>query len=272
MVLLGIDLGAGSLKASLMTATGKVAGEASVGITTSIPQSGWSEQDPAEWYAALCKAVPAALAAAGVTAAEIAGIGVSAGAHIPVLTDETGKVLRPAIMWNDQRSAAEAAELHERGGALIAAASLNRVNPTWTLAMLAWLQTHEPEVVAKTKRLYLAKDYLRFCLTGTWETDYSDTVGALMADDTSKTWSAQICGLIGWDMSTLPPLRLPTEVVGGVTATAAEATGLLAGTPVICGSNDTTVEFFGAGAIEPGMGAVKLATAGSCIWQPKAPA
>ena len=138
--LLGIDLGAGSLKATVMTDTGMVAGEGSHKITTSVPHFGWSEQDPAEWFAALCAAVPHAIAAAGIEAGDISGIGISAGAHIPVLTDEHGTVLRPAIMWNDQRSAAQAAALHAAAGAQIVAASLNRVNPTWTLAMLAWLR------------------------------------------------------------------------------------------------------------------------------------
>jgi xylulokinase len=179
-----------------------------------------------------------------------------------VLTDAEGAVLRPAIMWNDQRSAAQAAALQERASDLILAKSLNRVNPTWTLAMLAWLQEHEPEVIAQTKRLYLAKDYLRFRLTGTWETDFSDAIGALMADNATKTWSPEICALIGWDMASLPPVKPPSAVVGGITEAAAAATGLAAGTPVVCGSNDTTVEFFGVGATTPGIGAVKLATAG----------
>ncbi len=260
--LLGIDLGAGSLKASVVTDAGVVAGQGQVPVATSVPRFGWSEQDPAAWWAALCRAVPAALADAKIAPAQLAGVGVSAGAHIPVLTDAAGAVLRPAIMWNDQRSAAQAAELQARAGDLILERSLNRVNPTWTLAMLAWLRAHEPAVMARVARLYLAKDYLRFCLTGTWETDFSDAVGALLADDGAKNWSAEICGLIGWDMARLPPIKPPTDVAGGVTPAAAAQCGLAAGTKVVVGSNDTTVEFFGVGAITPGIGAVKLATAG----------
>jgi xylulokinase len=259
---LGIDLGAGSLKATLITPDGAVVGEGSHPITTSVPQFGWSEQDPAEWYAALCAAVPAAIAQAGIAPGAIAGIGISAGAHIPVLTDAAGTVLRPAIMWNDQRSVAQAAALHARAGAQIIAGSLNRVNPTWTLAMLAWLQENEPEVIARTRRLYLAKDFLRFCLTGSWETDFSDAVGALLADNATKGWSPALAGLIGWDVSRLPPIVAPSDIVGGVTAEASARTGLVAGTKVVCGSNDTTVEFFGVGATAPGIGGMKLATAG----------
>ncbi len=260
--LLGIDLGAGSLKATIIDETGAVRGEASHPVSTSVRQFGWSEQDPAEWFAALCAAVPAAIAAAGIAPAALTGVGISAGAHIPVLLDAADQVIRPAIMWNDQRSTAQAAALHERAGEMIIRTSLNRVNPTWTLAMLSWLQEHEPETIARTTRLLLAKDYLRFRLTGTWETDFSDAVGALLADDAAKTWSADICQLIGWDMATLPPIRQPQDVVGGVTAAAAAQVGLAVGTPVVCGSNDTTVEFFGVGATSAGIGAVKLATAG----------
>ncbi|MDE8350110.1 MAG: xylulokinase [Acidocella sp.] len=259
---LGIDLGAGSLKAMVVDATGHLAGEASCPITTYIPQPGQAEQNPADWQAALGVAVPAALAAAGIAATEIAAIGVSAGAHIPVLVDASGEVIRPAIMWSDQRSLAEAQALHAKAGDMMIKTSLNRVNPTWTLAMLAWLQNHEPASIARTAKLFLAKDYVRYCLTGTWETDFSDAIGTLMADDATKNWSTEICALIGWNMQTLPPIKPATAIVGSVTAAAAALTGLVAGTPLICGANDTTVEFFGVGAITPGIGAVKLATAG----------
>ncbi len=258
--LLGIDLGAGSLKATLISTAGEVQAEASAPITTQMRRFGWAEQDPAEWYAALCRAVREVLA--GVEPEDIACIGVSAGAHIPVLTDAQGTVLRPAILWSDQRAAAEAAELHRRAGPEIIAASLNRVNPTWTLAMLGWLKAGEPELMARAKRLYLAKDFLRHCLTGTWETDYSDAVGALLADNKTKSWSPKLAALIGLDMSILPPIVSPSQIVGGVTPEAAARTGLKAGTPVVCGSNDTTVEFFGVGGNRPGVGGVKLATAG----------
>jgi xylulokinase len=210
----------------------------------------------------LCTAVPQALAKAGLPASEVAAVGISAGAHIAVLEDADGRVIRPAIMWNDQRSSAEAAELHERAGETIIAKGLNRANPTWTLCQLAWLQKHEPEAIARTRRLYIAKDWLRSRLTGDWTTDYSDALGALMSDVETRGWSPEICGLIGWDMASLPPVRRPEEVAGRVTAAGARASGLAEGTPVVVGANDTTVELYGAGAIEAGQGAIKLATAG----------
>lgn len=260
--LLGVDLGAGSLKASVIRRDGRLAGEAAHPVTTQIPHFGWSEQDPEEWVRAFAAAVPAALKAAKVAPGEIAGIGLSGGAHIPVLLDKDDKVIRPAIMWNDQRSAAEARELHEAHGDFIIKTSLNRVNPTWSLAMLLWLKRHEPANAARVAKLMIAKDYLRFRLTGTWETDFSDVLGALMSDHRTRSWSPELCELIGWPAATLPPVVEPSQVVGGVTRAAAALTGLAEGTPVVCGSNDTTVEFYGVGAVEPGMGAIKLATAG----------
>jgi len=262
-MLLGIDLGAGSLKATLISADdGRVLGEGSQPVSTRIPCHGWSEQDPLEWFQALCRAVPMALQAAGVAASAVQGIGISAGAHIPVLLDGAGQVLRPAIMWNDQRASREAAALRERHGALIESTSLNRANPTWALPMLAWLQHHEPDVIARVRRFCLPKDYLRWCLTGEWATDFSDVIGALMADSHTRDWSPEICELIQWPMDTLPPVAEPTALAGVVSAAAARETGLAAGTPVVVGSNDTTVEFFGVGALAPGQTAIKLATAG----------
>jgi xylulokinase len=270
--LLGIDLGAGSLKATLIDEHGHVKGEGAHAVTTSVPHFGWSEQDPAEWFTALCAAVPRAIAAANIDPGQIAAIGVSAGAHIPVLTDEHDKVLRPAIMWNDQRASAEAAALHQRAGEQIIATALNRVNPTWTLAMLAWLGEHEPEILARTTKLHLAKDYLRYRLTGAWATDFSDAIGALMADNETGTWSPELIDLIGLNPEILPPILPASAIAGTITPEAAAHTGLKAGTPVVVGSNDTTVEFFGVGATRPGIGGVKLATAGVLYLATQGPA
>jgi xylulokinase len=261
--LLGIDLGAGSLKATLVDAQqGRVLASASQAITTYRPQPGWSEQDPDEWYQALCGAVRQARYEAGLATSHIKALAVSAGAHIPVLLDAADRPLRPAILWNDQRSVLEAAELREQHGELIEQTSLNRANPTWTLAMLAWLGKHEPDVLQGTQRLCLAKDYLRLRLTGEWASDYSDAVGALLADNQTRNWSAALSGLIDWPLAKLPPLKPATAIAGQITQQAAQDTGLACGTPVITGSNDTTVELFGVGALTPGQAAIKLATAG----------
>lgn len=259
--MLGVDLGAGSLKACLVRSDGAVVGEASHPVHTLTPKFGWSEQDPEQWYPAFCHAVPRALRAASVSADAVAVIGISAGAHIQVLMDSSNRVIRPAILWSDQRSVQEARELHERAGEVIVKTSLNQANPTWSLPQLLWLQRHEPASVRRVARIFAAKDYLRYCVTGDWHTDFSDVVGALMADVESGGWSRMICDLIDWPMETLPPIAKPWEVVGTVTHRSAKDAGLKSGTPVVTGSNDTTVELFGVGAVSAGQGAIKLATA-----------
>ena len=261
-LLMGIDLGAGGVKVSIIDADGVTVADGSAAIATHMPNFGWAEQDPADWWVAARAAIRTATAAAGIAADAIAGISVSGGAHIGVLTDAAGTPLRRAILWSDSRSAAEATELREQADARILELSLNRVNPTWLLPQLLWIARHDPDAAAATRRLFLAKDWLRFKLTGDWHTDYSDAVGALLADSSTHGWSGELCALVDWSPATLPPIVDATTIVGQVTPTAAAECGLGVGTPVVCGSNDTTVELFGAGACTPGDGAVKLATAG----------
>lgn len=260
--LLGVDLGASALKATIISERGAIMGEASHAVPFLMPHPGWAEQNPQEWVAAFCNAVPAALQNARLPGSSISAIGLSAGTHSVVLCDDAGDVLRPAIMWADQRSAAEAKALNEDHGAAIIETALNKANPTWSLPMLTWVRTCEPEIFARISRVFFAKDYLRWWLTGIWATDYSDAVGSLLADDTTKNWSPALCALAGITPGQLPPIHGAAEVLGHVSAAAGIAAGLAAGTPVVCGANDTTVELFGAGAMHPGDGAIKLASAG----------
>lgn len=259
--LLGVDIGAGSLKASVVSLDGRVLGTASYDLATSCPCPGWTEQDPDDWYRAFCAAVPRALAQAEIKGNAVEGIAFSAGAHTPVLTDADGTVLRPAILWSDQRAGAEARELRERSGARILEIGYNAAHPTWTMPQLLWLARHEPHIVSKAKRLFVAKDYLRFRVTGTWETDTVDALGTLLLDAARTSWSPELAAMVNWPLEALPPIVQPTAVVGKVTAAAAADSGLAAGTPVVAGSSDTAVEIFGAGAIAPGDGSIKLATA-----------
>ncbi|QRG06324.1 xylulokinase [Xanthobacter dioxanivorans] len=270
-LLVGIDLGAGALKTSVIRVDGTLAGEASAAVGTSSPHPGWSEQDPAQWWRAMCETLPRALAAAGGEPTRVAAISFSAGAHTQVLEDKDGNIIRPAILWNDQRSGAETRALREAADARILELGANRANPTWTLPQMLWLKRHEPEAFARVKRLYVAKDWLRSRLTGTWETDFIDAVGTLMADIATGGWSRELCDMIGWPLETLPPIVPTTCVVGRVTAEAARATGLAEGTPVVCGTSDTAAETYGAGMVAEGLGVVKLATAATVSVLTRAP-
>lgn len=270
-LLVGIDLGAGSLKISIIKSNGSLVSEASAPVATSSPHPGWSEQNPDDWWLAACDALRRGLKASGRPASDIAAISFSAGAHTQVLEDADGHVIRPAILWNDQRSRDQTQQLRDKADARILEIGANRANPTWTLPQMLWLRNHEPEAFARVTRLYVAKDWLRARFTGTWETDTIDALGTLMLDAQTGEWSKELCGMIGWPMATLPPIVKPSAVVGKVTAKAAQATGLAEGTPVICGTSDTAAETFGAGMVREGMGVVKLATAATVsVLSPKA--
>lgn len=261
-LLLGIDLGAGSLKTTLITRAGKVAGVASRGVETLSPGPGFSEQEPEGWRQAMIGAL-ANLWQSGVDARRIAAISVSAGAHTHVLEDQAGRVLRPAIMWNDQRSGDQAARLLASDGAGILALSGNRVSATWTLPQLLWLRENEPDVHRRIGRVRPAKDWLRRQLDESDVTDITDAWGLMLADASGGCWSEALCGLAGIEAHHLPDITGSTSPTGQVTAAAARQTGLHAGTPVICGTSDTNAETYSAGMTRPGIYALKLATAGT---------
>ncbi|MBF5007287.1 xylulokinase [Diaphorobacter caeni] len=261
--LMGIDIGAGSLKTMVVRSDGHVGGSASMDIVTHSPKPRWSEQDPQDWWRAVCDTVPRALADAGIKASDIRAVSFSAGAHTPVLEGKDGRVLRPAILWSDQRSGDQVQKLQGAHGERILEISLNRPSPTWTLPQFQWLVENEPEIARATHRVYVAKDWLRSRMTGTWETDRTEAVGTMLFDAKNDEWSRELCDMIGWRIETLPPLVTPTTVVGEITREAAAQCGLVAGTPVVCGTSDTSIETFGAGSVSPGDGTVKLATAGT---------
>ena len=152
--LIGVDLGAGSLKASIIDSKGALISEGSSKVTTFREKFSWSEQDPSEWFKAFCHAVKSAIEKSNINKNEIACLGLSAGAHIPVLLDSNNNVIRKAIMWDDQRSAIEAEELNKEAGDMILNLSMNKPNPTWALAMLKWIKKNEPENFKKIKKFW----------------------------------------------------------------------------------------------------------------------
>lgn len=256
---LGIDLGAGSLKASLVRRDGICLATSGAPVPTRQPFTGASEQDPETWWSALCSAVREVIAAAGNPPIE--AIALSAGAHSSVLSDAKGRVMRPAIMWNDQRSRAEVARLRADHGTRIGALSANSVSPTWTLPHLAWLAAHEPQTLRDARHLTPAKDWLRGRLTGDWVTEPVDATGLMLYDPVEGGWSEELAALAGISTTILPPVVPSLSVAGHVTREAALATGLSAGVPVVTGVSDTAAEGLGAGMMGPGVGVVKLATA-----------
>ena len=261
-VLLGIDYGTGGCKVTAIDETGKFVGEASTEYVTHHEHPGWSEQEPEDWWTALCASL-GKLAEKGVDLSQVAACALDGSTHNAVLMDADYNPIRRTIMWTDQRATAECAALKAEWGEKVFAACYQMPAPTWTLPQMMWLKAHEPGVLEKTEHVLFVKDYIRWRLTGKAATDYIEAQGTLFFDLRKMAWSEELVALAGLKPSAMPEVIRPTDVVGGVTAAAAAATGLPAGMPVVCGSSDSAVEDYGAGAVEPGDLIIKLATAGN---------
>jgi xylulokinase len=256
---LGIDLGASSIKACLVDDTGQRVAMARAEIPTTHPAPFHAEQDPADWRAALLEALATLSRSHAADMAKLAGMAFSGGAHIGVLTDADGAPLRPAIMWSDQRAADEAADLAADG--MVEKSTGNRPNATWTLPQLLWLNTNEPETLAATKKLFFAKDWLAFQLTGVHMSDTTEAVGSLMAGRDGG-WNADLVTLSGLPASAFPPLAPSMTKIGTVTEAAAQAFAIPAGLPVFQGAIDTSMEWLCAAPQTDDMASLKLASAG----------
>lgn len=260
---LGIDLGASSLKASLVDGQARQLASASAPIASVHPQAGQVEQNPADWLSALCHVLASLQHTQENSFSQIEAICFSGGAHIAVLQGADGAVLRPAIMWSDQRAHEEASFLQSQN---VEAVTRNRPNPTWSLPQLIWLQKHQPEMMQKCHRISFAKDWLRSQLTGDWQTDASEAVGALLTDYHNATqhneWHDDLLAYAGLSPQHMPPLADMLSMAGHVTQSAAQQTGLKVGTPVYQGAIDTTIEWLCCAPLTAGTASLKLASAG----------
>lgn len=259
---LGVDIGSGSVKLTLLSQSGSIAGTAGCEYPTSHPQVNWCEQDPEDWCGAFKTALAQLLQQTGITAQQIEALAPDAATHTAVLLGKDGKPLRPAILWTDQRCKTQVQWLRDNHGEIIKKQSLNTPTTIWTLPQFLWLQENEPEVWAKTEHILFAKDYLRYRLTGSMETDTIDAAGSMFFDVTTQQWSETLCQIGKIPMTWLPALRDPADEVGTVTEAAAREFGLAPGTKVFVGTTDTVMEVLAAGSVAPGHTTVKLATAG----------
>jgi xylulokinase len=262
-LLLGIDLGTGGCKVNIIDANGRWICSGSSEYQTFHQHPNWSEQNPEDWYAAFKRAFSEAITSGGVDVEKIAAVGVDASTHNAVLLDSDMKVLRNCIMWTDQRSTEEVKWLNDNFGQELFDITYQQVSPTWTLPQLLWIQRHEEHVFNKIHRICFTKDYLRYCLTKSWGTDHIDAQGSMLWDMKDKCWSERICDIASIPQKTLPPLKSPCDIAGGIIKKVAAETGLKAGTPVIVGSSDTATESYGVGILEAGQCVVKMATAGT---------
>lgn len=261
-LLLGIDYGTGGCKATVLDEDGTFVAEASTEFETFHEHPLWSEQEPSDWWKALCSSLQK-LAAKGVDLSHISALSLDGSTHNAVLLDKDMKVVRRTIMWTDQRSTRECEALRAGWGEKIFSTCYQMPAPTWTLPQMMWLKANEPEILSRVEHVLFVKDYIRFLLTGNVATDYIEAQGTLLFDMRTFSWDKELVELSGLKLSAMPKIIKPTDRTGGVTAAAAAETGLAPGTPVVCGSSDSAVEDYGAGAVEPGDLIIKLATAGN---------
>ena len=260
--LLGIDFGGGASKATLLRTDGIIAAENTVEYPTLYPQAGACEQAPAAWIDTLCENTRALLHKSGICPRDILALAIDSATHTYLVCDEAYRPLRNAVHWTDSRSRQQADRLRENCGKEIFRKTFHKPDTIWTLPQLCWLKEKEPAVFEKISYIFFEKDYIRYFLTGVFCTDYIEAQGSMLFDCNNMQWDKDLCALAGIREEMLPPIKNPTDIIGKVTAEAAEKTGLAAGTPVICGTTDTVMEVFASGAVKPGDVTVKLATAG----------
>lgn len=269
--LLGIDFGGGASKATLLSEKGEVCATHSCEYPTQYPKPGYVEQDPQDWITVTVENITAVLKKANIPPQDIAGVCLDAATHTAVILDENFKVIRPAIYWTDTRCRQEVQFLKERYGEWIETQVLHRADTIWSLPALLWIKNNEPENWKRVRKILFAKDYVRHMLTGDYVTDFIEAEGSMLFDVNTMAWSPSLCGILQWDTDFLPRVVKPTDIAGTVTEEAAALTGLCAGTPVLCGTTDTVMEVFAAGAVSKGDMTLKLATAGRICVVTEAP-
>jgi xylulokinase len=260
---LGIDVSTTATKAVLIDEAGAVAGLGLAEYGVDAPQPLWSEQDPHQWWDAAIGAIRSALTAAAASPEDVAAVGLTGQMHGAVLLDSSGAVLRPAILWNDQRTDAECEAIRGMVGRqrLIEITGNDAVTGL-TAPKLVWVREHEPEVWRRTAHVLLPKDYLRLQLTGDYALDKADGAGTLLFDLAARDWSTEVLSALDIDPVLLPPTFEGPAITGAISSAAGQATGLRAGTPVVAGGGDQSANAVGVGAVAPGVMALSLGTSG----------
>ncbi|HEX9922399.1 MAG TPA: xylulokinase, partial [Anaerolineae bacterium] len=242
---------------------GNVTGTATTDIPLSTPKPLWSEQDPADWWRGTVNSIRQVLQETGLSGDDVAAVGMTGQMHGLTLLDEAGKVLRPAILWNDQRTGAECDEIRARlGKANLIKITGNDALTGFTAPKILWVQQHEPDIYARIKQMLLPKDYVRYKLTGSYATDRAGGAGTLLFDLAKRDWSPEVLDALEIPAAWLPPTHEGPQVTGEISAAAAEATGLKAGTPVVGGGGDQAAQAVGVGVVQPGIIALTLGTSG----------
>ena len=264
MMLLGIDVGTGGTRALVIDGSGHVVASASADHQAfAIPQPGWAEQDPADWWRACGIAVRKVLSEPGIDRDDISCVGFSGQMHGAVLLDANDEVIRPALIWCDQRTEKQSRELSDLFGTdQLIRLTCNPPLTNFTLTKLLWVREREPQNWERFRHLLLPKDYVRFRLTGERAIDVADASGTLLLDVAGRKWSAEVLRKTGIQEDTLPSLHESVEVCGRVSASGADATGLKVGTPVVAGAGDQAAGAVGSGIVQPGSVSATIGTSG----------
>jgi xylulokinase len=260
---LGIDVSTTATKAVVIDESGAVVGIGTAEYGFDTPQPLWSEQDPQLWWNGTIAAVRSVLASTGLAAADIDAVGLTGQMHGAVLLDAAGEVLRPAILWNDQRTGAECDAIRAAvGPGRLIEITGNDALTGFTAPKLVWVRDHEPAVWDRVAHVLLPKDFVRHRLTGEYAIDKADGAGTILFDLAARDWSPEMVAALGIEPAWLPPTFEGPDVTGTITTAAAAATGLRAGTPVVAGAGDQAANAVGVGAVTPGVVALSLGTSG----------
>ncbi len=260
---LGIDVSTTATKAVLVGDDGRVRGTGVAEYGFDVPQPLWSEQDPALWWDGAVAAIRSVLESTATDPIEIAAVGLTGQMHGLTLLDDRSRVLRPAILWNDQRTAAECDAIREAvGPERLVAITGNDALTGFTAPKLVWVRDHEPETWARIAHVLLPKDFVRFRLTGDHAVDVADGAGTLLFDLAGRTWSPEVVAALRIDQAWLPEVFEGPSVTGTINADGAAATGLRPRTPVVAGGGDQAANAVGVGAVRPGETALSLGTSG----------
>jgi xylulokinase len=260
----GIDVGTGGTRAVLVDRTGRILSSATCEHAAfTSPQIGWAEQDPHDWWKAAGTAIREAISSANISSSEISAIGLAGQMHGAVLLDENDQVLRPALIWCDQRTQAQCDWLNAKlGEHKIIELTCNPALTNFTLTKLLWVRDNEPQIWQRFRRVLLPKDYVRFRLTGDHAMDVADASGTLMLDVAHRRWSEEMMSAAGLPMSCLPKLYESPEICSRISEAGAAHTGLKAGTPVVAGAGDQAGGAVGMGIVRGGAVSATIGTSG----------
>ncbi len=261
---LGIDVGTSGTKALLLELSGRVRATASASHPSLFPKPGWSEQRPDDWWASTRTAIRRVLRRGGASAGDLRSIGLSGQMHGSVFLDARGRVLRNALLWNDQRTEPQCAEIERRAGGRAELIRLvrNVALTGYQAPKILWLRAHEPRTFRRVRTILLPKDYISLRLSGVLSSEVTDASGTLLFDVAGRRWSTELMQRLDLDPALFPPVVESVTVVGELTSEAARATGLKAGTPVIAGAGDQAAAAIGTGVVRPGIVSAVLGTSG----------